>query len=119
MKCTHNISYIKWSKHDRNKLYQSLRKHIGTIEPQLYIPIMSLFFYIHNTPNSHRVIDFKRNNYIKEILECYPIKDYQSNLIIKASTIIDGNSVIEELFCKVIPLLDPIHFLLNNYNISF
>ena len=63
-----NIQYSKWNKNEMKILNNSLRNILDTKEPQLYFPIMSLFFYIHNTPNSHRLIDFKRNNYIKEIL---------------------------------------------------
>ena len=63
-----NIQYSKWNKNEMKILNNSLRNILDIKEPQLYFPIMSLFFYIHNTPNSHRLIDFKRNNYIKEIL---------------------------------------------------
>ena len=63
-----NIQYSKWNKNDIKILNNSIRNNLDIKEPQLYFPTMSLFFYIHNTPNSHRRIDFKRNNYIKEIL---------------------------------------------------
>ena len=65
---SHPIKYQKWTKKDMKILNNSLRDILHLKEPQLYYPIMSLFFYIHNTPNSHRLIDFKRNHYIKEIL---------------------------------------------------
>ena len=57
------ISYHKWDKHDINKLYNSMRNILQIEQPQLYYPIMSLFFYIHNTSLSHKVIDYKRHNY--------------------------------------------------------
>ena len=63
-----NIHYFKWTKHDMKVLNRSLRDILEIKEPQLYFPIMSLFFYIHNSQLSHRLLDFKRNHYIKEIL---------------------------------------------------
>jgi len=114
----HSIKYKIWSKEDMKKFNRSIRDILNLKEPQLYFPIMSLFFYIHNTPNSHRLLDFKRNHYIKEILEHTRLKDYNSNVLIKANTVHQGQEDTTVLFGKVIPLLDPIHYLLNNYNIS-
>ena len=115
-----NIQYSKWNKNEMKILNNSLRNILDTKEPQLYFPIMSLFFYIHNTPNSHRLIDFKRNNYIKEILSVVNLKDYNSNIIIKAKVInkTDKSNTEKTLFCKTIPLLDPVHYLLNNYSFT-
>ena len=115
-----NIQYSKWKKTDYKILNNSLRELLNINEPQLYFPIMSLFFYIHNTPNSHRTIDFKRNNYIKEILSIECSKEYNSNVIVKASVVnkMDNNDKEKLLFCKTIPLLDPIHYLLNNYSFT-
>ena len=112
-----NIQYSKWTKPDINKFNNSLRDKINIKEPQLYFPIMSLFFYIHNTHNSHRTIDFKRNHYIKEIISVENSKDYNSNMIVRAKVLnkMDINLTEKLLFCKTIPLLDPVHFLLNNY----
>lgn len=112
-----NIQYSKWTKPDINKFNNSLRDKINIKEPQLYFPIMSLFFYIHNTPNSHRTIDFKRNHYIKEIISVENSKEYNSNMIVRAKVLnkMDINLTEKLLFCKTIPLLDPVHFLLNNY----
>ena len=115
-----NIQYSRWTKKDIKTLNQSIRDKLNIEEPQLYYPIMSLFFYIHNTPDSHRTIDFKRNHYIKEILECSPIKEYSSNFLVKAKVLNKLNPDEREcmLFGKTIPLLDPVHYLLNNYNIT-
>jgi len=112
-----NIQYSKWTKPDINKFNNSLRNKINIKEPQLYFPIMSLFFYIHNTPNSQRTIDFKRNHYIKEIISVENSKEYNSNMIVRAKVLnkMDINLTEKLLFCKTIPLLDPVHFLLNNY----
>ena len=62
-----DIKYRKWSKQDSRLLFESMRNVLKLKEPQFYFPIMSLFFYIHNTPNSHRVIDFKRKHYFVRI----------------------------------------------------
>ena len=114
-----NIQYSKWNKKEMKILNNSLRNNLDIKEPQLYFPIMS-FFYIHNTPNSHRLIDFKRNYYIKEILSVENSKDYNSNMIVAAKVInkIDQSNTLQHLFCKTIPLLDPIHYLLNNYSFT-
>ena len=64
-----NIQYSKWNKNEMKILNNSLRNILDIKEPQLYFPIMSLFFYIHNTPNSHKFIDFKRNHYLREIID--------------------------------------------------
>ena len=115
-----NIQYSTWKKQDIQLLNKSLRQILHMKEPQLYYPIMSLFFYIHNTPNSHKVIDFKRNQYLKEILDFQNLKEYNSNILVKARvhSKIDPNKKDIILFGKAIPLLDPIHYLLNNYNVS-
>ena len=79
-----NIQYSKWNKNEMKILNNSLRNILDTKEPQLYFPIMSLFFYIHNTPNSHKFIDFKRNHYLREIIDFQNIKEYNSNILVKA-----------------------------------
>ena len=114
-----NIRYHKWTKEGVKKLYQSFRHILNIEEPQLYFPIMSLFFYIHNTKFSHKIIDFQRNQYIQEIVEYKQLKDYNSNISVEAKVFnrLQENKKIS-LFGKVIPLLDPIHYLLNNYNNS-
>lgn len=115
-----NIQYSTWNKQDIQLLNHSLRYIMNIKEPQLYYPIMSLFFYIHNTPNSHKVIDFKRNHYVTQILEFQNLKEYNSNILVKAKVDnkLDPNEKETILFGKAIPLLDPIHYLLNNYNVS-
>jgi len=115
-----DIQYYKWNKKDLKNFNKSFRDILNTTEPQLYFPIMSLFFYIHNTPNSHKLIDFKRNNYIKQILSIDNSKEYNSNIIVNAKIInkLDSTDREKKLFGKVIPLLDPVHYLLNNYSFT-
>ena len=115
-----DIKYRKWSKQDSRLLFESMRNVLKLKEPQFYFPIMSLFFYVHNTPNSHRVIDFKRKHYLQCIHKSTPIKDYNSNQIINAKIqdTLEACCETRDLFMKTIPLLDPVHYLLNNYNRS-
>ena len=112
-----NIQYSNWNKEELKIFNKSIRELLNTNEPQLYYPIMSLFFYIHNTPYSHKIIDFKRTHYIKQILNIENSKPYNSNLIVNArvTNIQDPTERQRLLFAKVIPLLDPVHYLLNNY----
>ena len=71
-----NIQYSKWNHKEFKQLNKSMKDILHIQEGQLYYPIMSLFLYIHNTKNSHRVLDFNRPQYIKEILQCENIKEY-------------------------------------------
>lgn len=115
---TMNLRYHKWTKKDSNSLLQDSRNVLHMENPQLFYPIMSLYFYIHNTKNSHKRIDFERNFYVKRILDTVKEHSYNSNLILKCDTYLENEKMYEEkeLFCKSIPLIDPIHAILNNYN---
>jgi len=110
-----NIEYYKWSKKDSKILYNSLKDILGIQEPQLYFPIMSLFFYIHNTPYSHRTIDFKRDHYLTKITR---YNEYKANILAEGEILHKNQKKQIQLFGKIIPLLDPVHYLLNNYNVS-
>ena len=87
-------------------------------EPQMYVPIMSLYFYIHNTPNSHKLMDFKRSHYIYQILQVEELTEYNSNILLESMVLNHSKLEQTQLFGKVLPLLDPIHYLLNNYNVG-
>lgn len=113
-----HLEQYKWSRKDRNTLYKSIKDHLKMDNLQLYYPIMSLYFYIHNTKDSHKCIDFKRNYYLREITEIQKSYETNSNLILRGDvydTSQDTNNN-KEIFCKCISLLDPIHFILNNYS---
>lgn len=113
-----NIKYHKWSKKERLKLFNSLKKYLDLSDCQFYQPYFSLYFNIHNTKNSHKTIDLDRRFFIKEINEIVKEKYETSNTFLKC-TIYDKkqNSLVEkDVFCKCIPLLDPLYFLMNNYN---
>lgn len=116
-----HLEQWKWSRKDRNALYESVKQLLKMEHSQLYFPIMSLYFYIHNTKDSHKCIDFKRNYYVKKITEILKAQEINSNLLIRGE-IYDysqKNTSIREIFCKSIPLLDPIHFILNNYSVYY
>ena len=64
------------------------------------------------------MIDLKRKFYLKELIEINDAKYHTSNLFINCN-IYDSQKNIsfhKELFCKCIPLLDPLNYLMDNYN---
>jgi len=113
-----NLRYYKWSKKESNLLFKDIRNILDITNSQFYYPIMSLYFYIHNTKNSNKRIDFDRNFFIKRILKIIKEKSYNSNMIINCETFSKNENLYEEkeLFCKSISLVDPIHYVINNYN---
>ena len=115
---TMNLRYHKWTKKDSNSLFLDSRNILNMKNPQFFYPIMSLYFYIHNTKNSHKRIDFERNFYVNRILNTVKEHSYNSNVIVNCDTYQVNEKMYEEreLFCKSIPLIDPIHAILNNYN---
>ena len=113
-----NIKYHKWTKEERNKLFKTCKAFLNTSECQFYQPYYSLYFNIHNTKNSHKTIDLDRRFFIKEVTSLIKEKYETSNTIMKCKVYDKRqNSVSEkDIFCKCIPLLDPLYFLMNNYN---
>lgn len=116
-----HLEQWKWSKKDRNTLYKSVNEKLGMESLQFYYPIMSLYFYIHNTKSSHKCIDFKRNYYLKQIINIQKEYDINSNYCLKGMIYDSSQNITDEkdIFCKCIPLLDPIHFMLNKYSIYY
>ena len=113
------IRYHKWSRQKYKELSQSLLEFINLKEIQFYMPLFSLFFYIHNTPYSHKIIDFERKYYLTRLTCITKERYYNSNLIAKG-LVFDSSKNIEqekEIFCKSISILDPIHCINNNYNL--
>ena len=97
-----------------NKTYlKSISDILNLKNIQVYFSTMSLYFPIHNTRNAKRLVDFQRTNYIKYIDNYKPINDISLNGTVECNTI-DGKFL--ELFCKVLPILDPVNFMMNNYN---
>jgi len=114
-----HIHYHKWLHKDYQRLTQSLRDKLKMTSFQFYIPLFSLYYYIHNTPNSHRTIDFQRKYYIHQLLKITKERYYNSNILGEVLVYDSGKNVseIKDVFCKTISILDPIHCLNNNYNL--
>tara|TARA_B110001469_G_C9632177_1_gene316398 strand:- start:340 stop:1998 length:1659 start_codon:yes stop_codon:yes gene_type:complete len=115
-----NIQYYKWNLKDFKKLNHDILTNLNIKDIQSYNPIMALYFYYHNTPKSHNIIDFKRRFYIQNILNIDSTTiQYSSNKFLEAK-IFDSNTnntEDKEVFLKILPLLDPITYIMNNYNI--
>jgi len=112
------INKYIWDKKKLNIFYKSCKEIFNINVSQIYYPILSLYFHIFNTKQSHKCIDIKRRYYIHEILNIIKFKYYHSNCILNTS-IYDSkyNKVIDkETFCKIIPILEPLYFIKNNYN---
>ena len=112
------IAFHKWQKKDVQKLYNSINKFLELESLQFYMPFFSLYYYIHNTPNATKRIDLKKKYELREIHEIIKKRYYNSNMILKASIYDYGKNIIEnkEVFCKMIPIIDCIHCVNNNYN---
>lgn len=113
------VEYYKWDKKIIKVFFNSLKDILSLKSSQLYIPFFSLFFYIHNTKYSHKIIDLKRNFYLIKILDIVKEKYYNSNLLIEGIIYnsIKNTNEIKSIFCKTIPILEPIHCINNNYNL--
>ena len=113
-----NITFHKWNKNEVGVLSKSCDTHLGINGIQFYQPCFSLYFNIHNTKNSHKRIDLKRRYYVSEILEINNKKYHTSNTFLKCKIFDSLKHLyqIEEVFCKCIPLLDPLFWIMCNYN---
>jgi len=113
------IRYHKWNKKNYKKLFQNCSDILDLKSLQFFMPLFSLYFYIHNTPCSHKVIDLERKYYISEINEITKQRYYNSNMFLKGKIYDSGKNIHidKEFFCKTIPILDPMHCLNNNYNL--
>jgi len=111
------FKYI-WDKILIKNFFSSCSKFLNINNLQLYNPIYSLYFHIYNTKYSHKCIDIKRRYYIHEIIDIIKYKYYHSNCLLKAKIFDSKESRIynKDIFCKIIPLLEPIYFIKNNYN---
>lgn len=115
-----HIKYLKWKKEDKQIFFKACKEHFELSKCQFYQPFYSLFFNIHNTKHSHTIFDLYRRFYIKNILQITKDNFHNSNTMIEASVFdcIQKTNYQKKLFCKCIPLLDPLSFLMNNYNIN-
>ena len=105
------IQYHKWQNDDYRELCKSINEHMNIKEIQSYMPIMALYFYYHNTPKSHKIIDFKRRYYINNIININTSKNsyYNSNKLLEGSVYdsVDNVKYNKEMFLKILPILDP------------
>ena len=115
----HIFKYI-WDKVLLKNFFKSCKNILNIDHIQIYNPIYSLYFHIFNTKYSHKCIDIKRRYYIYEILDVIKFKYYYSNCLLKTSIYDSRLSIIieKEIFCKIIPILEPLYFIKNNYNNS-
>jgi len=113
------IQFYKWQTKDYKEFYSSIREILDMKSLQFYMPFFSLYFYIHNKPNANHKIDMKRNFYLKQITEITKSRYYNSNMFLKGYIYNERKNITleKELFCKSIPILDPIHVINNNYNL--
>ena len=63
------ITYHKWNLKENKIFKNSCKEYLNIKGFQIYNPIFSLYFHIHNTKKSHQVIDLQRRFILKEILE--------------------------------------------------
>lgn len=112
------LNYYKWNYKRINKLKNTCKINLDINNIQIYYPILSLYFHIHNTKNSKNIIDISRRYYLNEIVK--KIDDsYSNSNCIFLSKIYDyklNKIEYKKIFCKCIPLLDPIHFIMNHYS---
>jgi hypothetical protein len=104
-----------------NKIFKkSCKSYLNIKDFQIYNPIFSLYFYIHNTKNANKIIDIDRRYNLKEITESKNYKYYNSNKLLKGkvydSHLKESKEI--DIFCKCISILDPIHIMMNNYKIK-
>ena len=113
-----NITFHNWNTSEVRLLSKSSDEIIGVKDIQFYQPYYSLYFNIHNTKNSHKRIDLKRRYYIREILGVSNKKYHTSNTFLNCKIFDSLKNLyqIEEVFCKCIPLLDPLFWIMSNYN---
>ena len=107
-----------WDKKLINNLYKSCSELFNMSNLQVYNPLYSLYFHIYNTKNSHRYIDLKRRYYIHKLSDFTKFKYYHSNCLLNG-TVYDSKEhklLNLEIFCKIIPILEPLYFIKNNYN---
>jgi len=112
------IQYHKWAESEYKLLNKSIRNLLNMTSLQFYMPFYSLYFYVHNKRQAPNKIDLKRNYYLKEITEITKSRYYNSNMFLLGNIYDECKNITTEteLFCKSIPIVDPIHCINNNYN---
>ena len=83
--CNCGTCHIYIDPNDFKKLKKSCSEILKLSDIQFFQPYFSLYFHIHNTKNSHQLIDLNRRFIVKEILESNIIKYYSSNKFINSA----------------------------------
>ena len=111
------IQHHRWKKQEWRRLFSSISENLHMNSLQFYMPMFSMYFYIHNTKHSHSTMDLQRRYYLAEWLEITKERYYNSNL--KGKGIIYDSQTqtfdSREFFCKRIPIVDPMQCIENNY----
>jgi hypothetical protein len=112
------IKYLKWTLSSFKEFQQSCLHFFELFSCQFYQPYFSLFFNIHNTKNSHSIFDIQRRFILTNIQSIQEDFFHNSNVLIKGNIqdTVQQSISLKPVFCKCIPLLDPLSFLMNNYN---
>ena len=110
-----------WKKKEIKLFNKNLYEHITIKNTQFYNPIYSLYLYYHNTANSKQILDIYKNKVLKLITNSYEHKNYNSNKLLKGYIFNNSNNSLQEkdIFCKIIPLLDPMNYIMNNYSLNY
>ena len=107
-----------WDKKENNILFNSVKQFINIENLNRYIPILSLYLYYHNTKNAKKLLDVNKKYNVMKINECNDFKYYNSNKLAKVMLLNKKNNTLKETECfiKIIPILDVISYIKNNYN---
>ena len=100
--------------------HKSCKDILNINNSQYYHPILSLYINYHNTKKSFKKIHLDNIFNIYKILEKNEISELTSNIFVEA--IIYNNKINKyfkkDIFCKIISLLDPIHTMMNHYQLN-
>ena len=77
MKENQCIKYHKWDKITMKNYFKSIKDVLNIKSSQFYIPFYSLYFYVHNTPLSHKIMDLDRKYYLIHIQKIIKEKYYK------------------------------------------
>jgi hypothetical protein len=114
------VTFYKWPIKENKEFFDSVKDNLELTQPQIYTPHFSLYFDIHNTKKSHKLIDLNRRYYLQKFVSVSDVNDFCSNNFAEAK-VYDSHLkclLSKEAFCKCVPLLDPLHYTMNNYNIG-
>ena len=114
------ITYHKWDKKSMHKFISSCNEYLNLDNGQIYMPFFSLYFHIHNTKNANKIIDLNRRYFLNNIDKIIKESSHNSNKEVNCLVYDKKYNTVfkQELFAKCIPILDPIHTMMNNYSLK-